>query len=484
MTTDPAAPQHGPARLSAATLAAHHPDKVPRYERTGPRAIAHLGVGAFMRAHLATYAEDLLALGWPARIHGVSLRGDRAERQLAPQDGLYSLTVREPDRPAESRIVGSIVEVSTGSRAAIDAIASRDTQLVTLTVTEKGYRHPGSTTGASDGIDRGGIDIAEPSAASVIARGLAARDRSLAPPVFASLDNLTSNGSVLRSAVLDAAERLDGKAGLDGDLAAWIASEVRFADSVVDRLVPATTTADLADVERRLGLRDEGAVTCEAHRSWVISRVDGLPPLSEVGVVVTDDVGPYEHRKLWLLNGPHSALAYAGLIAGCTTIAEAATHPLVGPFARRIADAALEVVAAAEAVAAHDFATASLRRFANPALGHTCAQVGADGSEKLRQRILPVVGARMRHGLDVADHASLVACWLACASGMEVQGIPLPNVVDPIGPSLVAALCSGGIEALVAAGIPEDSPTGLAAQVLDSLLALQRTGSAVLEVHR
>lgn len=449
-------------RLTATTLAAVHPEAVPAYGRGGPRGIVHLGVGAFMRAHLATYAEDLLRLGWPARIHGVSLRGDRAEQQLAPQDGLFSLTVREPDRPAAPTIVGSIVEVSTGPDAAVAAIASPDTRLVTLTVTEKGYR----------------VDDHDPAAPTVIARALGCRDRSLDPPVFASLDNVTSNDSVLRAAVLDAAARQDA------DLAAWIGDEVRFAASVVDRLVPATSPADLDEVEASLGLRDEAAVVCEEHRSWVISRVDGLPPLEDVGVVVVDDVTPYEHRKLWLLNGPHSALAYAGLLTGCTSIAEAATHPVAGPFAGRIADAALEVIAAWDAAAAREFAATSLRRFANPSLGHTCAQVGADGSEKLRQRILPVVAQRVQRGLDVTDHATLVACWLACASGMEVQGSTLANTVDPIGPVLVAALRSGGIEALVAAGLSDDTPTAFPAQVLDALRALQRTGPDVLEVHR
>ena len=67
---------------------------------------------------------------------------------------------------------------------------------------------------------------------------------------------------------------------------------------------------------------------------------------------------------------------------------------------------------------------------------------------------------------------------------MEVQGSTLANTVDPIGPVLVAALRSGGIEALVAAGLSDDTPTAFPAQVLDALRALQRTGPDVLEVLR
>lgn len=416
-----------------------------------------------MRAHLTTYAEDLLQLGWPGLVHGISLRSRRAEQQLRPQDCLYSLTIREPDRPPAPRVLGALAAVSTGPEAAIDAICSADTRLVTLTVTEKGYDL------VTDG--------PAPSTPAVIARGLSKRDRALPAPVFASLDNLTSNGEVLRAAVL--AESSD----LGGDLTSWISDEVRFADSVVDRLVPASTPADLAEAATRLGLRDEGAVVCEQHRSWVISRVEGLPPLDDVGVVVTDDIATHETHKLWLLNGPHSALAYSGSIVGCATIDTAAAHPLTRGFAERIARAAIEVLPAAAAPAARQYAARSLQRFRNPALGHTCAQVGADGSQKLRQRIVPVVIARMRRGLDVGDHAALVACWLACATGMEIRAAAPQSTDDPLGPTLRAALRSGGIAALAAAGTPEEAPREFLREVHDALGRLRRSGAAVLEAR-
>jgi fructuronate reductase len=261
----------------------------------------------------------------------------------------------------------------------VEATAAPETTLVTLTVTEKAY---------------------EPDQApAVVAEGLARRDRALPPPVVASLDNVLYNGALLRQRVLEAA---------DADLARWIAEAVRFPSSVVDRMVPATTPADLDEVQRRLGLRDEGAVVAEHHCSWVLEEVDGLPPLGDVGVEVVSDVGPYQRRKLWLLNAPHSALAYGGLLAGCETIAEAAAHPVVAPFVRRLVDDVLEV---AEVPYARSFAADALRRFRNPALGHTCRQVGTDGSQKLPQRILPVVAARRERGLPTARLAIVVAAF-------------------------------------------------------------------------
>jgi fructuronate reductase len=410
-------------RLNASTLAGVGGARLPDYDRSRVPAIVHLGVGAFARAHLGVYADDLLRSGWPATVHGVSLRTHRAEDQLGPQDGLYTVTEREPGTDPAVRVVGALTAVSTGAAAAVDAIAAPTTRLVTLTVTEKGYDL--------------GIDGPQ-SVPGVLALALARRRASeAAPPVFASLDNLEDNGTLLRDRVLEAAERLEP------GLSRWIAEEVRFPRSVVDRMVPATAEADIDDVGRRLWVVDLAAVTCEAHRSWVVDAVKGLPPLADVGVDVVPDVGPYQRRKLWLLNGAHSALAYCGLLAGCATIAEAAEHPLVAPFVRQLVDDVLAVLDVPAGLEPATFAADALHRFRNPDLGHACVQVGADGSRKLPERLLPVVGARRRRGLDTRRFAVVVAAWIAPAAGIAVQGSVLPAVDDPLADALRAAAAGG-----------------------------------------
>ncbi len=206
-----------------------------------------------------------------------------------------------------------------------------------------------------------------------------------------------------------------------------------FPTSVVDRMVPATTDADLEEVGRLIGLDDQGAVVAEGHRSWVISDAEGLPPLSEVGVEVVSDTAPYEARKLSLLNGPHSALAYCGLLAGCRTISEAATHPVVGAYVARLTDQIVEVADVPAGLHPAAFAADSLHRFENRALRHLCTQVGADGSRKLEQRLLPVVAARIGRGADTARFAVVVGVWLAALSGIAVGGVVLPDLDDPAG---------------------------------------------------
>jgi len=458
-------------RLAAATVALAHAERRPTYDRTSPPQIAHLGFGAFARAHLGVYADDLLRQGRPGMITGVSMRSSRAEDQLTPQDGLYTVAEREPGCEVSLRVVGALASMRTGPAAALDAIAAPTTKLVTMTITEKGYEVSPDEPEPSE---------APTSAPMLIALALAHRRRAgLAPPVFASLDNLLENGRVLRARVVEAAERIDPS------LADWIASEVAFPSSVVDRMVPAPTVQDQEDIGLRLGLVDRSAVSTERHRSWIIHHVDALAPLAEVGVELVDDVTPFERRKLWLLNGPHSAVAYGGLLAGCGTIAQAVGHAALVPFVRRVVDETLEVAELPAFLGPERFADEALGRFANPTLGHTCAQVGADGSSKLPQRLLPVAAARRAHGLGTHTFALVAAIWIAATAGLTVRGADLPVVEDPAAGGLRSAASQGAslsrLSDLALAGRADDA---FVVDVAGALECLVDAGLAVLEAPR
>jgi fructuronate reductase len=419
----------GRQRLRASALAQARAASVPDYDRSAPPVIAHLGFGAFARAHLGTYADDLLRRGRPALIRGLSIRSGRAEGQLRPQDGLYTVAEREPGAAASLRVIGALASMETGPTAALEAMAAPTTRLVTLTITEKGYEL---------GEDQPAPPEGPPSAPALIALALARRRRAgLPPPVLASLDNLLDNGSVLRSRVVAVAETIDPP------LAEWIADEVSFPSSVVDRMVPASTEQDLDDIADSLGLLDRAAVSTEHHRSWIIRSVDALAPLAEAGVELVDDVAPFERRKLWLLNGPHSAVAYTGLLAGCDTIARAVADPTIARFVQHLVDDTLEVAEFPAPLKPAGFADEALRRFANPTLRHTCAQVGADGSSKLPQRLLPVVAARRARAFGTTRFAVVAAIWIAATAGVGVRGASLPRLEDPLAVPLRAAAAGG-----------------------------------------
>jgi fructuronate reductase len=300
----------------------------------------------------------------------------------------------------------------------------------------------------------------------------------LNPPVFAPLDNLLDNGNLLRTRVLEAAERIDPH------LTAWIAGEVLFPSSVVDRMVPAPTEQDMEDIADRLGLLDLAAVSTEQHRSWIMQAVDGLLPLDDVGVRLVDDVTPYERRKLWLLNGPHSAAAYSGLLVGYDTIAGAVADSTIARFVRGLVDDTLEAAEFPTALEPAAFADEALRRFANPALGHRCAQVGADGSSKLPQRLLPIVAARRERALPTWRFAVVAAIWIAATAGVTARGMRLPELEDPIAAALRAASHREDLRALSHFALGSLADAAFTAEVALLLGRLTTEGPALLEMER
>lgn len=144
--------------------------------------IVHLGVGAFARAHLAWYTQH--ATGQPWGITAFTGRSPDMAEVLTAQDGRYTLVTRATDGDS-AEVVDAVVAAHPGSdeTAWTTALAAPDTTVVTLTVTEQGYRS--------------GADVP----ARLVA-GLDARRRAGGGPVtLMSLDNLTHNGEVLRRAV-------------------------------------------------------------------------------------------------------------------------------------------------------------------------------------------------------------------------------------------------------------------------------------------
>ena len=455
-----------PARLSAATRARALVASLARYERPRTASIAHLGVGAFARAHVAVYADDLLCRGIPAAIRGVSLHSTTAQERLDPQDCYYTVAEREPDTTPRLRIIGSLNSVSTGVPAALAAVTAHSTRVVTLTITEKGYDPE------PDDVER---SERTSTAAGVLALSLARwRESGGIPPVLASLDNVSRNGDLLRLRVCESAARLDPS------LPDWIAAAVRFPNSVVDRMVPATTDGDISDVAERLGLIDLGAVTTEPHRSWIVEADEALEMFGAVGAEMVEDIAPFEQRKLWLLNGPHSALAYGGLLVGRSTIASAASDARVNRFTQALVEDVLAVADIPASLQPRCFAEDALRRFANPNLRHSCVQVGADGSRKLPLRFAKVVSARQEAGFDNSRFATAAAIWLAAVAGIELCGRRLPTLEDPEAARL-ASFPRRDLARLTGLALDAHFDKTFLAEVAGSLDRLAHHGARVLE---
>ena len=72
--------------------------------------MVHLGIGAFYRAHVAEYIDNILISDPSWGIVGASLRRPDTRNALAPQDFLYTLAVRSGEG-TKTRVIGSLLDV-------------------------------------------------------------------------------------------------------------------------------------------------------------------------------------------------------------------------------------------------------------------------------------------------------------------------------------------------------------------------------------
>jgi fructuronate reductase len=406
--------------------------------------IVHLGLGAFARAHTAVFTENaMLATGSPDwGIVGVTQRSDTVARQLAPQDGLFTVAERGSGA-APLRVVSSIVEAISGRNhpeTVVDRIAAGTTQVVTLTITEKGYRidpHTGSLNTADPQVQADLAGNPPQTAIGQITRGIQQRSRTDGGPLtVVSCDNLPGNGELTGTLVRAFAAALPDAESRP--LLAWLDANVTFPNTMVDRMVPATTAADLDAVEHELGLRDEAAVVAEPFMQWVIEDnfAGNRPAWEEAGALFSTDVAAWEAAKLRLLNASHSMLAYLGLATGKETISDAVGEDAFRTAcARMMAEDAVPTISLPAGLDGGTYCAQVLERFANPALGHTTAKVGTDGSQKIGLRLLTTVRAGLAAGHAPKWAALAVAAWMH-----HVATTPAADLNDPLEAELHAAL--------------------------------------------
>jgi fructuronate reductase len=426
-------------RLSCSS-AAQLPEFVerPRYIRSAPElGILHFGLGAFHRAHQAVYTDDAIAASgdiWG--ITGVSLRSPAVAEQLNPQDGLYTATFRSSSG-SRQRLIGSVRSVmvaATQPQAVVAAFAAPQTRIVSFTVSEKGYCR--DTGGNLDQNQAG-----EHSLYRFLTEGLLRRQQAGLPGLtLLSCDNLASNGRQLHRLFTQYLE-IHAPA-----LTRWYHDHCPCPATMVDRIVPASTAADLDQQADLLGMRDEAAVFTESFTQWVIEdRFAGPRPQWEAGgAQFTQHVEPWETAKLRMLNGAHSALAYLGLARGHTFVHEAMADPSLGAMVLRLMrDEAATSFIPAQGQDIERYTSDLLQRFANPALCHKLQQISMDGSQKIPQRWLETLAFHQQAGRSCPSILTALAAWTTF-----IRGDRWP-VDDPQAAHLAALWNKGDAEQVV-----------------------------------
>lgn len=406
--------------------------------------IVHLGIGQFAKAHLACYTDTVLdQVGGDWRIVGASLRSNTSVKQLAPQDNLYTVTSESGSSSGKSsdkstdlksglsevRVIGALAEVLAvqfGDRSKLlEYLLSPSTRIVSLTVTEKGYYQNAAGNLDIEHVDIQ-ADLANPNepvtAIGWLVLAIKLRREQGAPPFTPlALDNLMSNGAVLKRMVLEFAMQSDS------DLGQYIDEHIPFPSTMVDRIVPAVDAASVEATKVRLGIIDQACVHTELFSQWVVEDrfVSGRPPWESAGAILCDDVAPFEMMKLRLLNGAHSSLAYLGVLLRHSTVADCMFDSAVRTYIESLMRTEIQpLVSAPVGFDLDHYISQLLARFSNSSLRHRCEQIAMDGSQKIPQRLLPVLEERLEQGLSVTYLVFALAVWMVFVQQQD-------SLVDP-----------------------------------------------------
>jgi mannitol-1-phosphate/altronate dehydrogenase len=431
------------------TSLADLPERVrrPGYDRGRVRAgIAHFSVGNFHRAHQAAYVDRCLALpgqeGWG--IAGIGLIDDAAERAkavgMAEQDGLYTLTLFPPRGEPESRIVGAIVEylfAPADPAAVLAKLRDPAIRIVSMTITEGGYNIDEAMGEFRLDAPDVARDLGHPEAPRTVfgfvAEALARRRADGLPPfTVLSCDNLPHNGDVARRAILAFA------AARDAGLADWIAGNAAFPNCMVDRITPAVTLADVAQLNALTGVDDRLPVFAEEFEQWVVEDrfCADRPALEQVGVQFVHDVAGYEQIKLRMLNASHTMLSYPGLLGGYRLVHEAMADPRILGYLRDFLDRdVIPLLAAPPGMDLEAYRDTVLARFANPAVNDQLLRITSDGASKIPVFLGGTLRACLERNGDHRRIAFLLAAFARYLGGRDDRGAAF----GPIEPHLAPA---------------------------------------------
>lgn len=419
-----------------------------------PIRIVHLGIGNFTRAHQAWYTEHASdadqwgIAGFPGR---TTLRPRVSPRDdaLDAQEGLYQLDIQAPE--------GDRVEVISSISASFRShdieswmtlFADPQVVIVTSTITEAGYcRNPQGDLDLGnpeliadlDKLKSGQLDEPVFTGPAKFVRGLLARRAAGAGAItFVPCDNVPENGTMAETVIRQAADYVDAS------LLEWIDENVGFVTTMVDRITPHTSEEDAARVAELTGIVDPGLVVCEPFAEWVLAGEfkAGHPDWESVGAKFVDDVVPHEMRKLYLLNGSHSLMAYCAPVLGLETVYQAINDPRVLGWVNAFWDDAVQQVPLPDAEK-QAYRAALLERFTNPRMKDQLARIAADGTQKLPIRIVPHLKAFAAAGKVATGATRPVAGWV-----LHLRGVGAP-INDAAASALVNEVRSGDLDSAV-----------------------------------
>jgi D-arabinitol 4-dehydrogenase len=381
--------------------------------------VVHIGYGNFHRAHQAMYIDDYMEQTGDLRwgIVAVNLRNE----------GFREIDDYIVKTPSEYRFVRShldYIDWTKNRTIAKHMLTLPSVHLITVTVTESGYA-PGSPL------------------FEYLACGLRNRNN---PITILCCDNIRQNGIVLETQFLAYLYQTN-----QHELADWIRENVKFPSCMVDRITPRTTDALREEVEELFPGFGHTAVQTEEYTQWVIEDkfASDFPDLTKVGVVITDDIEPYEETKIRILNGGHTSLAYMGALSGYDTFDQVMNDPIHRNHFKQLQK---EEIAPSIDIELpfdiHDYIDTVEERFSNATNLDELDRICMDGFTKFHTFIVPSLRKCLEKGKRPIHIYRSIAAWYIY-SRKFARGCKKIRYSEPNWLLLEPLLADGAVDAFI-----------------------------------
>ncbi len=456
--------------------------KLPRYDvnaikqKTLKEPIwLHFGAGNIFRGFIAALQQKLLEDGLADRgiIAADTFDYDIIDRIYTPFDCLTLNVTLDPDGTTSREIVASVAQGLRADSSDADQIvrlrkivASPSLQLISFTITEKGYMlyRPGGEllpvveADITDGPDRARH------AMSIVASLLLERFKAGAHPIaLVSMDNCSHNGEKLRSSVLTVAKAWREVGFVGADFMDYISDEARvaFPWSMIDKITPrphktverSLTDAGLEDMAPFVtskGTYIAPFVNAERPQYLVIedSFPNGRQPLERAGVYMTDreTVNKTERMKVTTcLNPLHTAMSVYGCMLGYELICEEMRDPDIVALIKRLGYVeGLPVVTDPGILDPRAFLDEVVtRRLPNPFMPDAPQRIATDTSQKVGIRFGETIKSCIAQNRDLSGLTAIplaIAGWMRYLLAVDDELAPMPVSDDPLREELQARL--------------------------------------------
>lgn len=438
-----------------------------RKAQEAPRWV-HFGIGNIFRGFIGGIADGLLEKGYLDR--GITcvetFDYDVVDKIYTPYDNLALSVILKGDGSRENQVLGSLSEAVKADYSNVDQwnrlkeiFRSKDLQLVSFTITEKGYalrNAAGEFIGyVQADIDRGPEGCV--GAMGIVTAMLYERFRDGAAPIsLVSMDNCSKNGSLLRASVSTMAEEWLKKGYVSEAFVAYVQDESRvaFPWTMIDKITP-RPSVDIANDLEQLGVENMQPVitgkrtyiapfiNAEGPQYLVIedSFPNGRPALEYgKGVYMADreTVNKAERMKVTVcLNPVHSALGPLMVVLGIELFAEGLKDPALLKMGRQVVyTEGFKVVEDPKIISPEAFADELFEdRFPNLYLGDTNLRLSTDVSQGVGVRFGETTKsyvARFGTAESLTAIPFGIAAWIRYMMAVDDQGNPYELAPDPM----------------------------------------------------